>query len=111
MFQRLTLPIAASALVLGTFALAQSQPSKSKPVSAPITAIGIVVGAPYMTDNRMEFNLRTSAGLYRVRPHSKAQMKEIRGGDRIRAYGRPLGKVIYGANVKLLEARASTRSL
>lgn len=104
MIQRFTLPFAASALVLGTFALAQSQ---SKPVSKPITATGIVVGAPRTTGKVTQFNLRTSLGIYQVRPHSKTQMQEVRGGDLVRVYGRPLGRVIYNANVKLLETKAS----
>ena len=104
MFQRFTLPLATTALVMGTFALAQSQ---SEPKSKPVAATGIVVGAPRTTDNAIEFDLRTAAGLYRVRPHSKTQMKEIRGGDKVRVFGRPLGKVIYGANVRLLQAKAS----
>ena len=105
MLHRFTVPLAASALVLGTFALAQSKPGK--PVSKPTTTVGIVVGAPRLTESPMEFDLRTRAGLYRVRPHSKTQMNEIRGGDQVRVYGSPLGLVIYNANVKLLKAKAS----
>ena len=105
---RFTLPAATAVFVLGTFAVAQSQTKpKSKPVSKAIAATGIVVGAPRMSESPMEFDLRTQAGIYRVRPHSKMQMQGVRGGDKVRVYGRPLGLVIYGANVKLLQKKAS----
>lgn len=110
MFQRFTFPLAATAaataLVLGAFALApttvRAQP-KSNPKSTPVTATGIVVGAP----SASEFQLRTAAGFYRVKFHSKVNMKDVRGGDQVRVFGRPLGKVIYDANVRLLRAKAS----
>ena len=102
MFQRFTLPLATTALLMGTFAMAQAQP-KSAPKSKAITATGIVVGAPRATD----FDFRTAAGLYRVKFHAKVNMKNIRGGDQVRVYGKPLGRVIYNANVRLLKAKAS----
>ena len=102
MFQRFTSSIAATALVLGTCAALQAQP-KSAPKSKPVMATGIVVGAPSAKD----FQLRTPAGFYRVQFHSKVNMKEIRGGDQVRVFGRPLGRVIYDANVRLLRAKAS----
>ena len=110
MFQRFTLPIltsvTATALV-ASIAVSQSQPAKG-PQSKPVAATGIVVGAPRMLDEgAMEFDLRSASGLLRVRPHSKKQMEEIRGGDKVRVFGRPLGRVIYGANVRLLQAKAS----
>ena len=98
-------------------AVAQAQPATAPKTEAPpttaaqakpIAATGIVVGAPRtLDDGAMEFDLRTRAGLYRVRPHSMKQMEEIRGGDRIRVFGTPQGRVIYKANVRLLEAKAS----
>ena len=102
MFSKFTLPFASAALVLGTFAVAPAQP-ESAPKSKPVTATGIVVGAPSAQD----FQLRTAAGFYRIKFHSKVNMKEIRGGDLVRVFGRPLGRVIYDANVRLLEAKAS----
>ena len=102
MFSKFTLPLASAALVLGTFAVASAQP-ESAPKSKPVTATGIVVGAP----SASEFQLRTAAGFYRVKFHSKVNMKEIRGGDQVRVFGRPLGRVIYDANVRLLESKAS----
>ncbi len=106
MFPRFTFPLTATALVLGTFAMAptlvQAQP-KSNPKSKSVAATGIVAGAPSATD----FQLRTRAGIYRVKFHAKVNMKEIHGGDQVRVYGHPLGKVIYDANVRLLRAKAS----
>ena len=89
-------------LVLGTFAVAQAKP-KSNPGSRPVAATGIVVGAPGATD----FQLRTATGLLRVRFHGKVNIKEIRGGDQVRVFGRPLGRVLYDSNVRLLRAKAS----
>lgn len=105
MFQRLTFPLAGAALLLGTFSVAQAKP-KSNPVSRPITATGIVVGAPGAT----EFQLRTTTGLLRVRFHGKVAIKGIRGGDQVRVYGRPLGRVLYDSNVRLLRAKASANA-
>lgn len=102
MFQRFTFPLTATALVLGTFAMAQAQP-KSNPKSKSVAATGIVAGAPGATD----FQLRTRAGIYRVKFHAKVNMKEIHGGDQVRIFGHPLGKVFYDANVRLLRAKAS----
>ena len=102
MFPRFTLPLTATALVLGTFAMAQTQP-KSNPKSKSVAATGIVAGAPSAT----EFQLRTRAGVYRVKFHSKVNIKEIHGGDQVRVFGHPLGRVFYDANVRLLNARAS----
>lgn len=102
MFQRFPLALTATALVLSTFALAQAQP-KSNPKSKSISATGIVAGAP----GDQDFQLRTAAGVYRVKFHAKVNMKEIHGGDQVRVFGHPLGKVIYDANVRLLRAKAS----
>ena len=88
--------------MLGTLAVAQAAP-KSNPVSKPVAATGIVVGAPGAT----EFNLRTATGILRVRFHGKVNIKEIRGGDQVRVFGRPLGRVLYDSNVKLLRTKAS----
>lgn len=103
MFQRFTFSLATSALVLGSFAVAQAKP-KSNPVSRPVAATGIVVGAPGATD----FQLRTATGLLRVRFHGKVNIKEIRGGDQVRVFGRPLGRVLYDSNVRLLRTKASS---
>ena len=103
MFQRISLPITTATLLFGLITLAPAQPKTTAPKSQPVTATGIVVRAPRATD----FDLRTSARTYRVRFHSKTQMKDVRGGDRVRVYGRPLGLVIYDANVRLLEKKAS----
>ena len=107
MTKRFTLVLAAAALMGGALygvpaGRAQAQP-KTTPVSKAIVATGIVVGAPRMND----FDLRTSAATYRVRFHSKSQMQNVQGGDRVRVYGKPLGLVITGANVRLLKKRAS----
>ena len=102
MFPRFTLSLTATALVIGTFALSQAQP-KSNPKSKSVAATGIVAGAPSAT----EFQLRTSGGVYRVKFHAKVNMKEIQGGDQVRVFGHPLGRVFYDANVRLLRAKAS----
>ena len=105
--KRITFVLSMAAVLGGIFCAAptlkaQAQP-KAAPVSKAITAIGIVVGAPRMSD----FDFRTSAATYRVRFHSKTQMQNVQGGDQVRVYGKPLGLVITGANVKLLKKRAS----
>lgn len=76
------------------------------PVSAPVMAQGIVAGAP----GAEQFNLRTRTGILLVKPHSAALLKMVRGGDLVRVYGRPVGRFIYGANVRILQKKASNNA-
>lgn len=82
--------------------IAQAQP---KPAMAkPIGITGIVAGS--FTGN--EFVLRANGSTYRVRPLAKVAIKSIRGGDRVRVWGRPTGLRINYANVRVLQIGASS---
>lgn len=90
---------AASVLGATSFCLAQ------KPASTPVTATGIVAGAPQNRD----FRLRVTPSLiYDVNPHSGVDMTQVRGGDAVRVYGKIVGAKIYHANVRVLRRGAST---
>ena len=100
------------ALALGFFAVsqfnvaqAQNKPTKSsQPVSHPASFTGIVSGAP----QNGEINLRVNGQVWRVKPASKAVLANIRGGDQVRAFGRPLGRFVYNAQLRVLRRSAST---
>lgn len=89
---------------LGFGALISPAFSQPKPSMArAITLTGIVAGAP----QGGEFFLRANGQTFRVKPLAKVGMKGIRGGDRVRVFGRPTGLRVNFANVRVLVSRAS----
>jgi hypothetical protein len=74
---------------------AQTRPSK---------LTGTVAGQPM----GREFIMRANGETYRVRPLGKVSMTGIRGGDRVRVWGRPTGLVVSFANVRVLSSGASS---
>ena len=92
------------ALVFGAASL-QAQPKKdSGPKSQPVAVTGIVAGAP----QGREFNLRATGGqIWRINIHSGANLKNVRGGDRVRVFGKPLGTKLFYCNVRVLRRGAS----
>ncbi|RYG69541.1 hypothetical protein EON80_09595 [bacterium] len=93
----LALPIAISALA--TQSQAEPKPSMAK----PIKLTGIVAGSP----NGGEFFLRANGQTFSVKPLAKVGTSGIRGGDRVRVWGRPTGLRVNYANVRVLTSRAS----
>lgn len=97
---------------LGIFSISQleiahaqnKKPSKSsQPVSRPVAVTGIVSGPP----QNGEINLRVNGQIWRIKVASKALLAKVRGGDELRAFGRPLGTTVYHAQIRVLRARAS----
>lgn len=84
---------------------AKAQPKKDAgPKSKPVTVNGIVAGAP----QGREFNLRAAGGqIWRINIHSGANLKNVRGGDQVRVFGKPLGSTLYYCNVRVLRRGAS----
>ena len=102
MFSRSIAPVCAAFVALGSWSLAQA-PKPVGPANPPVAARGIVVGAP----GANSLNLRTSTGILIVKAHSMAQLKTVRGGDLVRVYGRPSGRFLTGANIRVLQRKAS----
>lgn len=75
----------------------------AQPKSKPVTVTGYVAGAPQAT----EFNLRTNGEIWRVKSNASL-ISRVRGGDLVRVFGRPLGRLIHKANIRVLRPRAST---
>lgn len=99
-----TLKITFSTALLTSVALLSTAQAQPKPSMArPIGLIGTVAGS--FTGN--EFLLRANGETYRVRPLAKVALKSIRGGDRVRVWGRPTGLRINYANVRVLQVGAS----
>jgi hypothetical protein len=73
-------------------------------MAKPIRLTGIVAGAPV----GREFVLRANGETYRVRPLPEVSMTAIRGGDRVRVWGRPTGLRVNYANVRVVASRASS---
>ncbi len=78
---------------------AQPKPSMAKPIGLT----GIVAGS----FTGREFLLRANGETYRVRPLAKVALSGIKGGDRVRVWGRPTGLRINFANVRVLVSAAS----
>lgn len=72
-------------------------------MARPITLTGIVAGAP----QNGEFILRANGQTFRVKPLAKVSISGVRGGDRVRVFGRPTGLRVTFANVRVLVSRAS----
>ncbi|HEX8463888.1 MAG TPA: hypothetical protein VF627_04655 [Abditibacterium sp.] len=83
-------------------AQAQTQAPKSN-LARAITLTGIVGGSPAAG----EFFLRANGETFRIKPLAKVGMSGVRGGDRVRVFGRPDGLIISSANVRVLTSRAS----
>jgi hypothetical protein len=99
-------------LALGIFgvasleiAQAQTKPKKSSlPLSRPVAVTGIVSGPP----QNGQINLRANGQIWRIKVASQAALAKVRGGDELRAFGRPLGTTVYHAQIRVLRSRAST---
>lgn len=100
----LTLALASLALAPFIPASQAQQTKKNLPSMAkPIKLTGIVAGTP----SGGEFFLRANGQTFRVKPLPEVSMKGIRGGDRVRVWGRPTGLRVTFANVRVLVSRAS----
>ena len=89
---------------LGAINTTEVEAQTARPSMArAITLTGIVGGAPMAR----EFFLRANGETYRVQPLAKVGMSGVRGGDRVRVFGRPTGLIISHANVRVLTSRAS----
>lgn len=92
------------ALLTGAVLISTSQAQPKPSMAKPIGLTGIVAGS----FTGREFLLRANGETYRVRPLAKVSLKSVRGGDRVRVWGRPTGLRINFANVRVVEANAST---
>jgi hypothetical protein len=100
-----TFPISLFSAFVASLSLISTTQAQPKPSMArPIGLTGIVAGS--FTGN--EFILRANGATYRVRPLAKVAIRSIRGGDRVRVWGRPTGLRINYANVRVLQVGASS---
>lgn len=106
------LPIAGLSVLLAAATLsatshqalqAQTRNKNLPSMARPIKLEGIVAPQP----SAKEFVMRANGETYRVRPLQKVGMSGVRGGDRVRVWGRPTGLIISYANVRVLASRAS----
>jgi len=89
--------------LLGFSLLSAGVQAQTKNVAKPITLTGIVAGAPSNGGFRMHANGAT----YRVRVLSRASLRNVRGGDRVRVTGIPTRTNLQRAQVRVLQHSAS----
>lgn len=100
-----TLKLIASSALFASLALVSNAQAQTKPgMAKPIGLVGIVAGS----FSGPEFILRANGQTYRVRPLSTVALKSIRGGDRVRVWGRLSGLRLNYANVRVLQVSASS---
>ncbi|PQV65059.1 hypothetical protein B1R32_10266 [Abditibacterium utsteinense] len=92
------------ALFAGAFSTSALRAQPKPSMARPISLTGIIAGS-FMG---REFLLRANGETYRVRPLAKVSLQGVKGGDRVRVWGRPTGLRVNFANVRVLTPRASS---
>jgi len=89
------------AVLLGLGAGAQAQ---TKNVARPISVTGLVAGSP----SNGRFTMHANGATYRVTVLSRASLRNVRGGDRVRVTGIPTRTNLQRARVRVLQHSASS---
>ncbi len=91
------------AILLGFSLLGVGVQAQTKNVAKPISLTGIVAGTP----SNGQFRMHANGTTYRVRVLSRASLRNVRGGDRVRVTGIPTRTNLQRAQVRVLQHSAS----